>query len=524
MKNAPRTYPDSTATRISDAVYLEQVRLLYDQGLGAIAAAVIGAALMVLLLWEVIEQRRALLWLALVCVVSFWRAGQQLRYRRGNSIGDPKRWARPYLAGTFLAGCYWGLGFIWLFPADPDYQLLLTFAYCMLISTMVFSFSPLKTAFLAVSLPIMAPMVVVNATQAASLGGWTAVGVGMFCVVLTLYMLRLHRLIRETLTLRYDNLELINHLNASKSAAEAAGQRLLESQSLLEAALEASGEAIAYFDKAGRPLMHNLKFLSMWGLDRADVENLAPAILLQNMAARVMLPADFERRFLAEMGTSGAIKYVLEMDDHRVYEVHSEPQHIDGRIVGRVCGFHDVTERHNAEARFAHLAHHDALTGLPNRILLHDRLAQSIQHADRKNQMFALLFLDLDGFKAINDRLGHEAGDELLRAVAKRLGECVRGSDSVARFGGDEFVVVLEQVSHPADASHVAQKIIDELARPIQLGRDEQCIGVSIGIALYPDDAITPDTLLNRADAAMYAAKSGQRNTYRFFSAATTRG
>lgn len=169
-----------------------------------------------------------------------------------------------------------------------------------------------------------------------------------------------------------------------------------------------------------------------------------------------------------------------------------------------------------SEERLYAQAHHDSLTGLPNQRLLADRMQQALSHAHRMEGRAAILFLDLDRFKNVNDSLGHAMGDALLRTVAGRLRALVREDDTVARLGGDEFVILLPEIRHDDEPRHVAQKIIDELARPIPVGGQSVSVGVSIGIALYPDDALDAAGWLACADRAMYAAKDGGRNTYQF--------
>ncbi len=166
--------------------------------------------------------------------------------------------------------------------------------------------------------------------------------------------------------------------------------------------------------------------------------------------------------------------------------------------------------------RTRHMASHDGLTGLPNRALSMDRLSVALASARRNGAMVALLFVDLDGFKAVNDTFGHEAGDIVLKEVARRLSSCVRETDTVARFGGDEFLIVLTEVKEKAAVTRVARKVILALSRPIPLDGEEATLGASIGIAVYPDHAKTPETLVKRADGAMYAVKGTGKNDYRF--------
>jgi diguanylate cyclase (GGDEF)-like protein/PAS domain S-box-containing protein len=177
----------------------------------------------------------------------------------------------------------------------------------------------------------------------------------------------------------------------------------------------------------------------------------------------------------------------------------------------------DVTAKRQAEARIAHMAHHDALTGLPNRVLFHERLDEALLRVRRDRDKFAVLYLDLDEFKNVNDTLGHAAGDKLLMAAAERLRTCLRGSDMVARFGGDEFAVLQMGLAGPPEAGILAERIVTLLSEPYDIEGQQVVIGTSVGIALAPADGETSDQLLRNADMALYQAKEDGRCTFCFF-------
>ncbi len=177
----------------------------------------------------------------------------------------------------------------------------------------------------------------------------------------------------------------------------------------------------------------------------------------------------------------------------------------------------EIFERVQAEQRIWHVAHHDALTGLPNRTLLHDRLEQALAQALRDNHRVGVMFLDLDRFKSINDTLGHPVGDELLKQVAGRIEAAVRAVDTVSRLGGDEFIVILRELAGPDDAVLVAEKIVQTLAMPINAVGHELCVTPSIGISIFPDDGLEALQLMKNADTAMYHAKARGRNNFQFF-------
>ncbi len=189
------------------------------------------------------------------------------------------------------------------------------------------------------------------------------------------------------------------------------------------------------------------------------------------------------------------------------------------RVVGVVTVLRDVTAQKHAERRLAHLAHHDTLTGLPNRLLLQDRLEQAVERVNRYGQSIAVMMLDLDRFKQVNDTRGHDTGDELLRQVADRLSSCVRSTDTVARMGGDEFVVIITDLGDAGFARTVAGRVLNALSRPYQANGHELRSAPSIGIAHCPLHAGTPEELLRKADLAMYESKHRGRATFTEYTA-----
>ena len=194
-----------------------------------------------------------------------------------------------------------------------------------------------------------------------------------------------------------------------------------------------------------------------------------------------------------------------------------------GRVRNYVAVFHDMTDIKRSEETIHYQAYHDALTGLPNRLLLLDRLKVALQHATRRNKKVAVMFLDLDNFKTINESRGHPMGDTLLTSVATRLRDSVHVEDTIARFGGDEFVILLEDVTSAEDAVHQAEDIIEQFKLPYYVGDSEIHISASIGITLFPDDGMSPEVLVKNADMAMYMAKERGRNDFHLFTEAANR-
>ncbi len=303
--------------------------------------------------------------------------------------------------------------------------------------------------------------------------------------------------------------ELLHQREADRAQAE---EKLALAATALDSAVE--GVVIA---RGGRIATVNRAFMSITGYWPAEVVGQPLAILL---AETEKVHRDDRRCAVHETGQwQGEVRG--RRKNGEMYPAWSSISRAaygsDETIL--VCVFSDISAAKQYEARLQHLAHYDALTELPNRLLFRERLADMLVRAERHGNMLALLFIDLDGFKPINDTLGHEAGDELLRRVAERLGGCVRASDTTARLGGDEFAVLLDELRSPEEAGIIARNILDALERPYILAGQPQCqyISASIGIGCYPSDSLDAETLLRQADMAMYRAKQEGKNRYRFF-------
>jgi diguanylate cyclase (GGDEF)-like protein len=195
-------------------------------------------------------------------------------------------------------------------------------------------------------------------------------------------------------------------------------------------------------------------------------------------------------------------------------EIFGMPVIVGGEQVGILGLYQDVSSRKRVEEQLQYMATHDILTNLPNRFLFNDRLNQAVSKAIRDGRRFAVLFLDLDGFKEVNDHFGHQKGDGILQQVAQRLRGCLRESDTLARLGGDEFSLILEGIQDPLSAAVVPQKLLAALAVPFYLDEEEIIITASIGISLYPEDGDNTEMLVKKADAAMYRAKGLGGNRY----------
>jgi diguanylate cyclase (GGDEF)-like protein/PAS domain S-box-containing protein len=252
-------------------------------------------------------------------------------------------------------------------------------------------------------------------------------------------------------------------------------------------------------EAVGRPLAQVLR------INAAKTEltsNLTDLAVKQNRTVRLPLDCIFSRRDGIQIPIEGSIA-----------PIHNR----EGLAAGAVIVVRDVSASQAMTLQMTHLAEHDPLTGLPNRLLFNDRVKQAIALAARHKKQVALLYLDLDGFKHINDSLGHSIGDKLLQASGERLVKCVRSADTVSRQGGDEFVVLLSEVEHPEDAAITARRLLQAVAQHHSIDQHDLHVTTSIGLSLYPDDGLDVETLVKNADIAMYQAKENGRHSYQFF-------
>jgi len=208
------------------------------------------------------------------------------------------------------------------------------------------------------------------------------------------------------------------------------------------------------------------------------------------------------------------------INDGEIYRFFIKPWNnyeIRTTVKAAIEKFNLEEELRQKEELIKHMAYHDTLTGLPNRLLLYDRLTKALEYSQRYSKMLSICFLDLDGFKTINDIFGHDTGDLLLKQVSERLKMSVRKSDTIARLGGDEFIIMLQDISDPEDAEITAGKIVNELAKSFVTGGQELSITVSVGVSLYPSDGTDIETLMKKADTAMYNAKKAGKNNFRLY-------
>jgi diguanylate cyclase (GGDEF)-like protein/PAS domain S-box-containing protein len=304
-------------------------------------------------------------------------------------------------------------------------------------------------------------------------------------------------------------------------------EALFEEKERAQVTLNSIGDAVMSTDVSGRVTYLNAVAESMtgWSREEAAGHPISEVFHIVDASTREAASNPMALAIGQNKTVSLAPNCILIRRDgsEAAVEDSTSPIHDrHGRVTGAVMVFHDVSTTRALSVRMSHMAQHDALTDLPNRAVLKDRLTHSIAMAHRHGQQLAVLFLDLDSFKQVNDSLGHDVGDRLLRCVAQRLLACVRGSDTVSRVGGDEFVVLLSEIADAQDAAICARKMLLALSAPYHIDEHDVQLTASIGVGAYPNDGTDAETLMKHADFAMYHAKGVSGNNYQFFEAAMT--
>jgi len=299
-------------------------------------------------------------------------------------------------------------------------------------------------------------------------------------------------------------------------------ETLFEEKERAQVTLDCIGDAVICTDVEGNITFLNLVAEKMtgWTLGEVVGKPMAEAFRIVNASTRRVIPNPMVLASKLNKSRNLPVDSVLiQRNGNEIYiEDSVAPIHNHaGQVIGSVLVFRDVSEARAMAEQIAHSAEHDFLTGLPNRLLLNDRIGQAISLAERNQGKIAVLFMDMDGFKHINDSLGHPAGDKLLQCIANRLRDCVRAPDTVSRQGGDEFIVLLQGVSLPEDAAVAAKRLLQSVAETFSMGQHTLHMTTSIGVSIYPDDGPDAETLIKNADTAMYQAKENGRQGVQFF-------
>jgi diguanylate cyclase (GGDEF)-like protein/PAS domain S-box-containing protein len=544
-------YADETEDGL--ALRCGQLELLYGQSRIGIAGNIASALFLIAIFWTFTPYSLLLIWFALVSVVAALRLYLIHLYTRADEVQKQLGfWLGWFILGAAASGITWGLATIVLVPdrsiAQISFALLWIGGLC---AGTVGAYSVITRAFLAFSLPALLPTVI----YLLAIGGRVEVTIGfgtlMYLGFLTLNALRMHKTLMRELELRFENTRLISHLEKEKERVDrlndqlerrvvertaeltqsnqdlqreiAERKRTAEALSQAAAVFENTSEGAMITDTEQRIVAVNRAFGEITGYTQQEAVGMTSQFLYVKERDEPLF-TDMTNSVRRNGQWRGELwQQRKNGDNFPVWLSISTINDDRGQVAYYVSLFSDITSLKESQEKLERLAHHDALTGLPNRLLFHVRLEHALERARREHNRVAILCLDLDHFKNINDSLGHPAGDHLLQAVTQRLLHAVREEDTVARLGGDEFSLLLEQLREPQDAALVAEKLLKVLAKPFSLEAQESYITGSIGISLFPDDGQDSTTLLKNADSALYQAKDHGRNNYRFYTKALTR-
>jgi diguanylate cyclase (GGDEF)-like protein/PAS domain S-box-containing protein len=519
---------------VAQHIHTEQVRLLYRFSLVGYLAELMVTFLLGALLWDELGQRPELFgWFAVTSLVMVARYGNYKWFiNRNPPAATIGKWERQFVVGGIAIALLWGMMGSVLLPKAGPTQLPVMMLVALLTTGSVAYYAPHRTLFFFTAMASLLPMGIVTFGFGDRAGSMLGASIIILVGLLVAVHSKVHRALMDSLTARFDNLLIAMRLEEEKVRVERANHALeletterrkaeraeLLALQRLRLHLERTPLGVIEWDTEFRISTWNPSAEGIFGYTAAEAIGESGYMLSQGSQ-------DSER--MASMWTElqqtrTSTRVTLANKTKRGEVIHTEWYNTplvdnDKKIIGVASLVQDITERLNTERTIHYMAHHDALTGLPNRRLMQDRLNQAILQARRQQKHVALMFLDLDRFKLVNDTLGHETGDYVLRDIAKRLSKTVREGDTVSREGGDEFIIVLPDLDKPEAAQLVANKILNELAKSVEVAGHELTVTASIGISHYPNDATDIQHLLKHADSAMYQAKDAGRNTARFF-------
>ncbi len=517
------------------ALQSEQLRLLFRFSVVGHLATLLVIFILGGILWQDLSRPALFMWFVATSLVA---VGRYLLYKAFIKESPATEtlgvWEGRFIAGTVLAGVCWAIIGSALLPDSTRMvqRLSVVMLVMLLITGAVAYYAPHRFAYKIMALFGLVPLAVTLGMSGDRNQMFLSGSILILAVILPYVHARVHRALVESLTTRRVRDTLSSELESERTRltevnealAEETSERMKAQESELLAAqklrmhFERTPLAVLEWDRDQRITAWNPAAELIFGYPAYDaIGKTLPALLgsqgergnAEAMCRELLDSGEGNKTTLTNLTRGGR---TIHCEWYNTPIVDSA-----GRVTGFASLVHDVTERLNTERTIHYMAHHDALTGLPNRRLMQDRLNQAIMSARRKQRHVAVLFLDLDRFKVVNDTLGHDTGDFILKDVARRLASCVREGDTVSREGGDEFVMILPDLERPEHARVVADKIMKELIRPVEIGGHEIHVTPSIGISHYPNDATDVHQLLKHADNAMYQAKDAGRNTIRFF-------
>ncbi|MGA9852591.1 MAG: EAL domain-containing protein [Gammaproteobacteria bacterium] len=566
--------PEIGDSQFEHQVKAEQTNLLFHFGRWIDISAAIGAVVLSLLFWDSLDHNVLKIWTAYVLVICVIRFAISWGFSHSTiQVEKHRLWEYLYLTSTLLLGLGWGVaGGLIFHSGSIMYEAFIALLLAAMAAIAVPAFAANLMHYLVFLIVTLLPVTVRMFYQFTSVGLIIACVCAAVGILLALTAYRTHKQMLDGLRLRFSYAGMMEELTSHVSERTRVETQLrqgdermrLQSDSLLELARESSiaagdisGALKVITEKAANAM--RCRRISVWFLDESIHALRCVHILadgkhtsrteykFERDQCRPLFDAMRETRTYAIADVTSDVRAApligTYLKPNGVTAVLGSPFRQGVRVRGIIL--HEYTDgmrewtrdeanfasslsdfvalamtaydRREAESKLRELANYDRLTGLPNRTLFMERMTRTLAKARRAQQRVALLFIDVDRFKSINDSLGHQAGDLVLRNIGKRLIECVRDADSVARLGGDEFTVIIDQCETIEAVTIVSNRILTEVMKPILLGQTEANLSCSIGISMFPNDGKDVEVLLQNADSAMYKAKDHGRNNYQFF-------
>lgn len=544
---------------VIDKVFAGQVKFLYRQLRPGLYASMVVGVLLVMALWVQAPRQHLLIWLGILVTVAVSRLFLLSTFsRKAPESNVMHHWLQYFILGAAAMGCVWGAGAFILLPVEsPGYMVLMLFALGGIMVAASQSLSATITPFVVFLIPIAFLTSGKLFMQGEPIHLWMGLLMLFFSIVLLFFSRNFNKVLLSSLNAQFNNTDLVHTLEQevaqrkrsetivielNRSLEQLARKEPLQSifdniNRMIETQLPGSMSSILLLDPSGKHLISTSSPTLPEAYSKTiDGEAIGPnagscgtaayrneMVIVDDIANNPLWAEyrDLAQEYELAACWSAPIRNALGnvLGTFALYfRKPCGPDSIKIELIQSMANFAGIAiEYKESESILQRLAHEDALTALPNRALLMDRLEQSIAQAKRQQGQFAVLFVDLDHFKSINDTLGHEAGDIVLVEVANRLKLCVREMDTVARLGGDEFMLILTDIRDTRDVVVVAEKVLKRLSQAFDINGGEYFIGGSIGISFYPNDGTDVDTLIKNSDAAMYRAKDEGREGYQFY-------
>ncbi len=519
IKKEP-TYYKKIDNRLALKIQSQRIILLYKQLPLALIGESIAATLLCIVLWRIIDHTLLIGWLLFISVGSTLCRGILIYqfFTRKEALSD-ETGLQLYSIGIVFTAAAWGFAGYFLMPDEGIFhQTFLVFMLIGLSAAANTVYSPIFSLY-AFFLGVMITPFIVWLLLHGGLYVWLGFSSFIYIGLMLSTSYNTGKLINSSLKLRFEYSELSLMQKRLEKKIRQRSHALKESLGITTSILESASDGILVVNLNKEIKYYNHKFLEMWGFTPELIASYShnDANAINFVINQINKPNEFVERinYLYNHPEQESIDE-LEFKDGRIFERHSMPQKLDDTIIGRLWNFRDLTEHKRMGQRIAHEATHDALTGLPNRTLLNDRIYQGISCAKRFQSSLTVLYIDLDNFKDINNNFGYAHGDMVIQDITSRLTSCIRENDTLARFGGDEFIVLI-LTQAPQDILNIVERIYDCMKKPMKIGSHEITVTVSIGISMYPKDGKDPSTLLVNADKAMMKAKKQGRNQYQLY-------